>query len=346
MTTTPSSIDLTLSPRLQRHLFGHTSQWDHLLSQYKEGRLHPAWILTGPKGIGKSTFAYKMARYILGEGSENPENAGFYNGLIDQGAHPNFLVIERQLDEDGNLAAEIKMIDIAPIREFTQQSAAFPGWRVVIIDGLEDLNRNAANALLKILEEPPAMTVFLCICPSLGQILPTIRSRCCLLPFHPLGITDLKKVMGEDQTATPLDFELANGSIGRLQRYKKIGGAAILYKTLGQLMTQSLQGRISEVIAFNGTLQKHDDRVPLILDLLSWMVRRLVLLSNGMSGTVPQDHDLHTLSQTRPSKHWLRVQEVMDKFLRISQGAHLDQGHLIEACFMMVNRPDYYEELL
>src|SRR5438477_2994866 len=105
----PLPIDLTLSPRMQRHLVGHTSQWEHILSQYREGRLHPAWILTGPKGIGKTTFAYKIARYILGEGGENPENAVFYNGLIDQNAHPNFLLIERQRDEDGNLAAEIKL---------------------------------------------------------------------------------------------------------------------------------------------------------------------------------------------------------------------------------------------
>lgn len=345
MTKIVSNLDLSLTPMLQRDLVGHAIAWDHLLSQYKEDKLHPAWILTGPKGIGKSTFAYQFARYILGEGGENPENAAFYNGLIDQKAHPNFLVIERQRDEDGILAQEIKMEDIFPLREFTQKSPAFPGWRVVIIDGLEDLNRNTANALLKILEEPPAKTIFLCICHSLGQILPTIRSRCCLLPFHPLGASDLEKILTGGNSLSALDVELANGSIGRFQQYQKIGGASPLFQNLIRLMAESLQGKISEVIAFNGTLEKKDDRVPLIQDMLGWMVRRLVLLSNGIPGSLLQDQDLQKIQQMRPPKHWMRVQQVLETFLRISQGAHLDQGHLIEACFIMVNRPDYYEEL-
>lgn len=344
--TFSSPLDLTLSPRLQRDLVGHAAPWEHMSNQYREGKLHPSWILTGPKGIGKSTFAYRFARYILGEGGENPENASFYNGLLDQNSHPNFLVIERQRDEDGVLANEIKMEDIHPIREFTQQSAAFPGWRVVIIDGLEDLNRNTANALLKILEEPPAKTLFLCVCHSLGQILPTIRSRCCLQPFHPLGVSELEKILKGGNSLTPLDFELANGSIGRFQQYQKIGGVPSLFQTMMKLMVEALQGRVSEVIAFNGTLQKHDERVPLIKDLLGWIVRRLVLLSNGIPGVLPQDQDLLRISQMRPSKHWMRVQQVMETFLRVSQGAHLDQGHSIEACFIVMNQPSYFEELV
>lgn len=338
-------IDTSLHPKFQKKLIGHDNAWKHLTTQHKSNRLHPAWILSGQKGIGKTTFAYQFARYLLGEGGEDPTNAAFYNTLIDQGAHPNLLTIERQTDEDGNLATEIKVQDLLPLRELTQQSASLPGWRVIIIDSLEDLNRNAANALLKILEEPPSQTLFLSICHSLGQILPTIRSRCCVLPFHPLDCATLQDLTSKTSPLDSFDKELANGSIGRLQIYQQHGGANTLFKDLEKLLKESLKGRVSDAISYATSLDKNDTRFSLIQDLLKWTARRIVLLNSGIPPELPQDHDLLRLTSDRSSEHWLRVQQVLETFLRLSKGAHLSQTHVLQSCFIIINNPNDFEEL-
>jgi DNA polymerase-3 subunit delta' len=340
-----NTLNLTLPPRLQRYRIGHEGPWNTLLSQFQAQRLNSAWILSGSQGIGKSTIAYQFSRYLLGEGGKDPENAAFYNGLIDQNAHPNMLVIEPQRDEEGNLAGEIKVDDIRPLRDFTQYAPTFPGWRVVLIDSLDHLNQNAANALLKILEEPPPFTIFLCISHSLGRVLPTIRSRCCLLPLHPLDDNLLPTALNSAIPLTPFDLEIASGSLGRLHQFREIGGVNLLFKEGISLLSHVLQGRLSEVIAFNSTLEKKDKRVPLFLDLISWISRRFVLLSTGMAGPLQEDRELHRLAQLHPPQHWLKVQRTLEEFIRLSEGAHLDQGHLLEACLMIFNTPEYYGEL-
>lgn len=349
-----NQLDLSLPPLLQRQRVGHDLAWEHLTCLFETNKFHSAWIFSGPQGIGKATLAYQLARYILANSPPNKANSDFYNGLIDQRAHPNLLIIERQLDEDGVLANEIKMDDVRRIREFTQQSPTFPGWRLILIDGMEYLNRNAANAVLKVLEEPPHQTAFFCICHQLKNLLPTIRSRCRLLPLHPLTKDDRAQLGNQWSTISPLEQELSEGSLGRLHSFKVQQGDKSLnslFQILIKLIQEALQGRISEVIAFSATLKKHDPIVPLILELLTWTIRRIILLSAGLPSTLPEDQELQRIANSRPlmlgkdGKHWLTVQEKLEAFLTLSKGAHLDQGHLLEACFIILNQPNYFQEI-
>lgn len=349
-----NKLNLTLPPRQQRTRIGFDEPWQHLTTLYDTQRFHTSWIFTGIKGIGKSTLAYQLARYILADTHPDTPNHDFYHGLIDQNTHPNLLIIERSLDESGDLATQIRMEEIHRIREFTQLSPAIPGWRVVIIDGLEDLNRNAANALLKVLEEPPHHTVFLLVCHHLKDILPTIRSRCRLLSLHPMKKSDhpeLIPVLGE---ISLLEQELAQGALGRLVQFKALkNGETVpaLFHILLKLMHETLQGRVSEVIVYAATLKKKDPLLPLILEILCWMVRRIVLLGSGEPARLPEDSLLSQVgkrlcvegTEQMNVSHWSLSQQRLEAFLYEAPSANLDQGHILQACFLILKNPHHFE---
>ncbi len=157
------------------------------------GRLHHAWLLTGPEGVGKATFAYRAARRLLGAPAypangllgADPEHP--VARQVSARSHPDLLVLERE-GPDGKTRKVIPVDDARRLAEFFSKSPASAPHRVAIVDAADDLNVNAANAILKTLEEPPPRGVLLMVSHSPGRLLPTIRSRCRRLAFHPLGV--------------------------------------------------------------------------------------------------------------------------------------------------------------
>jgi DNA polymerase-3 subunit delta' len=186
------------------HLVGH----DPLVAQFRaglaSGRMHHAWLLAGPRGIGKASFAQAAALYLLadaagprveGEGIDVPEDHPIAH-LVRAGSHPDLRHLQRLERPDGNQHARNITIDqVRAIASLLGSTAALSPWRAVIIDALDDLERDAANALLKMLEEPPANTLFLLVSHAPGRLLPTIRSRCRILRFAPLGQDDMAEVI-------------------------------------------------------------------------------------------------------------------------------------------------------
>lgn len=186
-------------PHCQDQFFGHQAAEQALLDAWQSGKMHHAWLLTGPKGIGKATFAYRAARFIFNEGAAGGEG-GFFSPtdlssdpkshnarLVANQAHPNLLSIDRVYDDKAKrYKTEITVNEVRKTVRFFGSTAGEATWRVCIVDPADDLNSNAANALLKVLEEPPAKTVFFLISHAPGRLLPTIRSRCRRLAFAPL----------------------------------------------------------------------------------------------------------------------------------------------------------------
>ena len=173
---------MSRAPRETARLFGHDEARRIFDRAWQSGRLHHAWLLTGAPGIGKATLAFGLARTILG--GADPQAAG---RRIAAASHPDLLVVSRAIDEKRQRPrSEIVLDDVRPIGLFLRRTAAEGGWRVVIVDGAEHLNRNAANALLKLLEEPPAKAILLLVCSAPGRLLPTIRSRTRRLRLAPL----------------------------------------------------------------------------------------------------------------------------------------------------------------
>ncbi|ODU19820.1 MAG: DNA polymerase III subunit delta' [Sphingomonas sp. SCN 67-18] len=184
---------------------GQSEQEEALLAAAHGGALHHAWLLTGPKGIGKAGFARRAALRLLAEsagpapglsGLDVPADHPIAR-LIEAGSHPDYRVLERLPREpSGELARNIPIDQVRTLQRLFATTPSQSSRRVVIIDSADDLERPAANALLKNLEEPPADTLFLLVSHTPGRLLATIRSRCRVLRFHPLDDAAMAAVLG------------------------------------------------------------------------------------------------------------------------------------------------------
>ena len=199
-------------PRETAKLFGHEPAERALAEALASGRMHHAWLLAGPPGIGKATLAYRLARAALADPSERsatdltvPEDSRAAR-QVRALSHPGLLVIRRPWDDKAKrFATTIPVDEVRRLRSFLGHSAAEATWRVVIVDDANELNVNAANALLKSLEEPPPRTVFLLVAPAPGRLLPTIRSRCRTLVLAPLEPAALRAAATQALAAADVD---------------------------------------------------------------------------------------------------------------------------------------------
>ncbi|KQN26230.1 DNA polymerase [Sphingomonas sp. Leaf33] len=198
------------------------------------GNLHHAWLVTGAEGLGKASFVKAAAERLLARAAG--DHAGRTAAMIAAGAHPDYRVLERlPVDADKPEKGTARSIKIEQIRALGPMLGIKPSMsdrRVIVIDAIDDLERPAANALLKSLEEPPAGTIFLLVSHAPGRLLPTIRSRCRLLRFDVLGDGDMRTVL-RDAVPQATEAELAAliragaGSPGRALRFAGLDLAAI-----------------------------------------------------------------------------------------------------------------------
>src|SRR5207248_2033535 len=239
-----------MEPQENPDLLGQESAERALLEAALSGRLAHAWLLSGPRGVGKATLAYRFARFLLaGEGASqgglfgeapaglalDPAHPVFRR--VASGGHPDLRTIVRGINpRTGRLRSEIVVDDVRDAVAFLRLTPAEGGWRVVIVDGAEDMNRNAGNALLKVLEEPPPRAVLILVSHAPGRLLPTVRSRCRRLEAKalPPAIVDewlsrrMTELSGADRA---LVTGLAEGSIGRALALAEAGGID-LYRDL------------------------------------------------------------------------------------------------------------------
>jgi DNA polymerase III subunit delta' len=207
------------APRETTVLHGHAEAERALLEAYRGRRFHHAWLIAGPAGIGKATLAYRMARFVLAHPDPRTPAVQRATSLhvdtdhpvarrIAAQAHGDLLVLERTVNEKTNkLRQDIQVDDVRRTVTFFGSTAGEGGWRVAIVDAVDELNREGANALLKILEEPPRRAVLLLVSHSAARVLPTIRSRCRLLALRPLLATEVARAAA---TAIGEDAEVAN----------------------------------------------------------------------------------------------------------------------------------------
>jgi DNA polymerase-3 subunit delta' len=197
-------------PRETHDLFGHAGAEATLAQAFAAGRLHHAWLIAGRTGIGKATLAYRMARYVLAvPGERDPAGRSLAvppgsaaARQVAQLAHPGLLVLRRPYDlKTKRLLSIIPVDEVRRLRAFLGHTAAAQGWRVVIVDSADELNPNAANALLKSLEEPPPRALFLLVSSRPSALLPTIRSRCRRLDLGALDAESLQRAASAALTA-------------------------------------------------------------------------------------------------------------------------------------------------
>ncbi|MCL2469418.1 MAG: DNA polymerase III subunit delta' [Alphaproteobacteria bacterium] len=212
-------------PSQSQAVTGHDSAKEQIAQAFKSGRMHHAWLLTGPQGIGKATLAYHAAHMILSGGANSfehfdPENQAAR--LVRAGSHPDFFVLQRLRDEKTDLRrAMISVEQARSLAPFLTMTSVYSFGRVALLDEVHTMNVNGQNAILKLIEEPPSHTVLFLTATTAGALLPTIRSRCRLLPLEPLSAGQVKTILTrlDPNALEGVDAEkllrFAGGSAGR-----------------------------------------------------------------------------------------------------------------------------------
>ena len=239
----------TLLPRETTKLFGHDDAERALLEAYQSTRMPHAWLIGGPPGIGKATLAYRLARFVLAHPDPAAPAVQSATSLavdvddpvarrIAAQAQGDLLVLERTVNEQtGKLYTVIRVDDVRRSVGFFGSTAGEGGWRIAIVDAVDDMQREGANALLKVLEEPPARTLLLLISHAPGRELPTIRSRCRRLLLRPLETDDVTRAVLA-ATGREADDDVtqaaaaAEGSVGRALRFLDGPALALRQKVL------------------------------------------------------------------------------------------------------------------
>jgi DNA polymerase III subunit delta' len=231
-----------LHPRETTVLFGHRDAETALLNSYRSGRIPHAWLIGGAKGLGKATLAYRMARFVLAHRDPLAPDVQSLETLqvdpadpvarhVAAGAHGGLLVLERTPNDKGVMRTVITVDETRETISFFGSTAAVDGWRVCIVDTVDELNPNGANALLKILEEPPSRSLFLLVSHAPGRVLPTILSRCRRLTLRPLSSPEVIQAAAHaaglsiDDPALSEAADAAEGSVARALTL--LGGDAV-----------------------------------------------------------------------------------------------------------------------
>ncbi|WP_300529836.1 DNA polymerase III subunit delta' [Maricaulis sp.] len=231
-----------LPPRERYDLFAHADIEQQFLSAWESGRLHHAWLICGPRGVGKATLAWRIARRVLGAGAftdYGPLGADPSDPVcrqLEAHANPDLLLLRRPWDEKRKRwRAEITVDEARRAPSFFEKSAGAGGWRVCLVDSADDMNTNAANALLKTLEEPPKRGLLILISHAPGRLPATIRSRCRRLDLRVPSIEATANWLVETASvADPITArqasELAGGAPGRALALSVSGGVELAHR--------------------------------------------------------------------------------------------------------------------
>ena len=293
-----------ITPEKNNYLLGQETAEQFFLRAWQQDNLHHAWILSGPKGIGKATLAYRIARFLLNKPSKDAkslqiaENSGIFQQVAN-GSNPDLMVLEKDYIEtdrkkilsaikkgetltETELAgfkksAFIRIDEVRKVIDFLAKTSFNDGWRVVIVDSADDMNKNAANALLKILEEPPAKTVILLISHNISNLMMTIRSRCAKLALQVLPTNNVASLLRRyrPQLSEEMVAKLAamsGGSIGKAILYADTD-AYEMYEQMCLILSAKSKFKLSDLLDFCTNVAGDTDKFAILEELLTRYIK-------------------------------------------------------------------------
>ena len=340
------AIEGIVSPRLRDTLFGQNKAEKILLDAYRSARLHHAWLISGEKGTGKATLAWRFARFVLSNpnpASDHVQKAEtlhfpIHEGAATQvahGAHPDLLLLSRRFDfERKKMTQGIPVDDVRRILPFFGSTAGAGGWRICLIDAVDDMNASAANAILKMLEEPPKRALFLLIAHNPGRLLPTIRSRCRRLQLSEIEEGHIAEFLinedrvGEEEAG--LIAKLATGSFRRALILANENGLN-LYRHLAEMLAHLPILDIHRLHRFCDMVTGNEMSYHLALTLLrDWLHRRITNSAEPL--------DKYTPSLQVPLVVWSEIWEKLNSSVASTEALNLDRKQVfLSICMELRN---------
>ncbi|PCJ72989.1 MAG: DNA polymerase III subunit delta' [Rhodobacteraceae bacterium] len=344
-------------PRETPELFGQDAASATFLDAFNQDRLHHSWLITGPKGIGKATLAWNITRFLLA----SDEDTGMFGAPATDTlqiaadnpvfrrtaalAEPGVFLCRRPWDEKKKrLKTAITVEEVRKLKSFFTLSAADGGWRIAIVDAADEMNTSAENALLKVLEEPPAKTLILLISHQPAKLLPTIRSRCRELRCNTLSSDALGQVMTQagfpDDNSETLNA-LSGGSAGESIDLLANDGLEIYQNILSLLSTAPRMNRpriiaLGEKCAGKGSEARYDMTIRLLMLALS----RLALNgAKGQTNTINGEAELATRLSANPyqAREWAVLVQDLTSRIAHARAVNLDPAQVILDTFLSID---------
>lgn len=352
--------DRERGPRWTSELAGHAAAERTLRDTWAGGRMPHAWLITGARGIGKATLAYRFVRTVLAGAAHDTGPSLFAAPMpspgatatispshpvfrrIARNAHPDLMSIERPPDKE-----EIIVESARRAVDFFTMTPAEGGWRVLIVDAADELNRSAANALLKVIEEPPQRGLILLLSHRPGLVLPTIRSRCRRLALRPLVDTEVAKVVAREWPELAPEIvaglvAMSEGSPGRAMALAEADGFAWYRDFLGWLTRlPAVDAKAMHALADRVSRRDSASTFRTLMTLPTWSIARMVEAGGGHppGALVAGEGAAHAhLLERRTIDHWAQVWEQLSLFVARAAAVNLDRRHIALNVFSALGR--------
>jgi DNA polymerase-3 subunit delta' len=336
---------------------GHATAEKTMLAAHQSGRLHHAWLLAGPRGIGKATLAWRFARFLLAGQAQ----AGLFGAadsldvpadtpgrsLVDARSHPDLFHLRRTLNPDtGRMRAEIAVDDVRELGAFMHMTPAMGQWRVAIVDAADEMNRNSANAVLKVLEEPPPNAVLLIVAHAPGRLLPTIRSRCRRLALQPLPDEMVMRLLGDyapdvKEEERAVLARLSEGSIGRALELAG-AGSLDLYREMVDVLATLPELDMARLHGFAERFARRGEEANAAWRSLNYLfdawlkgLARHAAMGGEAAAIVPPERGLQArLAAAASLDRWMEAWEKAADLLSGADRVNLDRKQTVLASFL------------
>lgn len=340
-----------LPPKENDLCLGHERNEDEILKLFNSGKMPHALVFAGAEGIGKFTFAYRTARFLLSQELEDPNQDALFgpepseppkdmNVGVDHpvfrrvaaGGHSDFFTIGRLFDEGkGQYKGGVEIAEVRKVAPFLRMTAAEGGWRVVIVNDADTMNRASQNGILKILEEPPKNTLLILIAHRPGALIPTIRSRARVMHFDPLGIDDMRSLLQKQGHHLAQDelhalYTLSEGSIGRALDLIDQGGLDVMGRVISMFEDYpSWKWSQLHVVAEDYARANNATSFAMFQNVMQWIARQMAVckargqsLPAGPMSALPQFSEL---VQKSPLERLLEICDNLNEhFEKVNRG--------------------------
>lgn len=361
-----SAFEKLKEPRDSDFCVGHGDQEQLFINLYKNNVMPHALIFSGLEGIGKTTMAFRLARFLLKHGKEDTNQDGLFGAedvpqdittmdvsaddpvftRVASGGHADLLHIARHFDAGkGKADKALKVEALRQIEPFLRKTSSGGGWRIVLVEDADTMNRNAQNAILKILEEPPQNVLIILVTHRLGMLIPTIRSRARVVTFNSLSsdiMNDLLQRQGTNLPPSDMSAlaDISGGSIGIALKYAEDGGLEMLSKLLSYLddLPNHDWGNIHKLSNDLGSAAKDKEYV-MFTDMMLWVVRKILFLKSRGAQELPAYLDtngMRYIYENFSHAALIRLCDSLKSHFERVDFSNLDRRDAVRSAFLMI----------